>query len=364
MEFLTPPRPGNERLIERIRERIREAGRITFAEFMEAALYDPDGGYYTSGREIIGTGGDYLTSPAMHPAFGAMIARWLDARRREMGEPDPFDIVEMGAGKGLLCAAILAHASEYLPDLYASARYRIIEQTDLRRTADPRLQGLGIEDQISYAESLDSLPDDSVRGCFISNELVDAFPVHLVRVVDGELREIHVTWRDGGFVEVVGEPSTPEIHAYFDRLGISLPDGYTTEVNLRAFDWMRQVGRKLRSGFVLTIDYGYTAQEYYSPERSRGTLLCYYRHTYCEDPYIRVGEQDITAHVDFTSLIESGREVGLAPVEFTTQREFLIAQGVQSWVAEHTRAPRERRVIASLLDPEGMGGFRVLIQRR
>ena len=351
---LGAPDPGNPNLIARIRSRIREKGRITFAEFMSMVLYDPDHGYYTSEREIIGTSGDFLTSPAMHPAFGAMVARWLAARWHEMGSPDPFCVVEMGAGKGLLAAGILAYMRESIPDIYTALRYLIIEK-GRKWTADERLSAVA-EDKIEVFDSLAHIDADSIVGCFISNELIDAFPVHQVTVEGGRLRELYVTAEDGKFVEETGDPSTPEIPAYFERLCIVLPDGYRTEVNLRAPDWMREVGSKLHGGYVLTIDYGYTAEEYYSPKRRRGTLLCYYRHTYSEDPYVRVGLQDITAHVDFTSLINAGREAGLEPVKLTTQREFLLEQGIQERF--------KGRAVMSLLDPQGMGGFKVLVQRR
>ena len=346
--------PGDEALLARIRDRIREKGRITFAEFMETALYDPDHGYYTSGREPVGTRGDYLTGPEMHPAFGAMIARWVAGRWREMGSPSPFDVVEIGAGTGLLHAAIAAYLEKFEPELQRTLHYRAVEIRGVRSQSG--------ESAIEVLESLAHIPDGSITGCIVSNELVDAFPVHVVVVEGRDLREIYVAWDGERFVEVTGEPSTPQIPSYFDRLGIVLPEGYRTEVNLEALGWIRQVAAKLSRGYVLTIDYGYTADEYYSPERRRGTLLCYYRHTSSEDPYVRVGQQDITAHVDFTSLMEAGRKAGLEVVQFTTQRDFLLAQGIREWLERAN--PRERRAILSLIDPRGMGGFKQLVQKK
>jgi SAM-dependent MidA family methyltransferase len=345
---------GDEILIEKIRERIRAKGRITFAEFMETALYDPERGYYTSGRTTVGTTGDFLTSPSMHPAFGGTIAAWIRSRWTAMNSPESFDVIELGAGKGCLCASILSRIRDEMPDLYSSLKYRIVESSEFCPDFDLP------EDKVCTVESLEEIPDSSVTGCFISNELIDAFPVHLVTTENESLREIYVVCRGEEFAEEADEPSTPEIQRYFDRLGISLPNGYRTEVNLQALDWMRCVSRKLREGFVLTVDYGYLADAYYDPKRRRGTLLCYYRHSCSEDFYHRIGRQDITAHVEWSSLIGAGAEVGLKIADLTTQGEFLTAFGIRSLL----RSPSDRRIAQVLLDPAGMGGFGVLIQER
>lgn len=348
------PDPGNPLLIDKIRGKIQAEGKITFSEFMEMALYDPEFGYYTSGRETVGTSGDFLTSPSMHPLFGAAIARWLCARWKDLGSPEGFEVVEMGAGKGFLCASVLSHISEKMGDFYKALNYRIVEASTFR----PAFEGL--EKEVNVAGSLEEIPDNSVNGCFISNELVDAFPVHLVTIEDGQLREIYVSVEDDRFVEVVGEPSTPEIVEYFRHADVVLPEGYRTEVNLKALQWMGRVARKLREGFVLTIDYGYTSEAYYSPERARGTLLCYYRHSCFEDPYMRVGRQDITAHAEWSGLIDAGKNAGLEMEAFTSQREFLIGLGIESLV----ESPGSRRAAMALLDKHGMGGFHVLVQKK
>jgi SAM-dependent MidA family methyltransferase len=342
MEINLPPDPGNDDLIAKIRQRIRMDGRITFAAFMEMALYDPEYGYYTCGRETVGTSGDFLTSPMMHHSFGQTIARWLEFAWRELGTPGNFDIVEMGAGKGLLRTVILDYLAENASDVRNAARYRIIEKS---RSEPPA--------------SLSAIPDASITGCLFSNELVDALPVHLVTVEGGRLQEIFVSARGDRFIEEIDEPSTPDIPEYFDRLEIKLPEEYRTEVNLNALGWMNEVGSKLARGFVITIDYGYTADQYYSPDRRRGTLLCYYRHTWSEDPYARIGRQDITAHVDFTSLMHAGAASGLVATELTTQRDFLIQNGIREQIA----GSDGRRAIMALIDPRGMGGFRVLVQQ-
>ncbi|HEY3298713.1 MAG TPA: SAM-dependent methyltransferase, partial [Armatimonadota bacterium] len=241
MTFANTTEPGNEQLIERIRKRIQSAGHITFAEFMEAALYDPDYGYYTTGRETVGVGGDFVTSPIMHPAFGMTIAHWLESQWQEMGSPKTFDVVEMGAGKGVLSAVILHYFSERNPELLKAVRYRIVEK---RSQAE-------ISPQVEILDDPANIQDASINGCVFSNELIDAFPVHLVTVEGGRLREIFVSEKDGRFIEIAGEPSTPKIRRYFERLGIvELPEEYRTEVNLKALEWIKQMSLKLVKGSI------------------------------------------------------------------------------------------------------------------
>ncbi|MHB1457393.1 MAG: class I SAM-dependent methyltransferase [Armatimonadota bacterium] len=358
-----PENAGVPELITRITDRIVQEGPITFAEYMSMALYDPDYGYYTSGRKTVGTYGDFITSASLGPAFGAMIAEWIAGRYAEMGCPHGFEVVEIGAGKGVLCASIMVHLRDSHAALYDSITYRIIETLILRDALAPFGQPLTEEfpGKILMSDSLDDIEDGSITGCFISNELPDAFPVHLVSTVDGALHEIYITLDGDEFVEVAGELSSPTIADYFRDLGINLPDGYRTEVNLEAVEWIRKTAGKMKEGFILTIDYGYTAEEYYSLERRTGTLVCYNRHTYNEDPYARIGLQDITAHVDFTSLVCAGASAGLTATAFTSQREFLVSQGIHA----HLRAkPAQRRVAQALVEPDGLGGFKVLILRK
>jgi len=211
-----------------------------------------------------------------------------------------------------------------------------------------------------------------IQGCFLSNELVDAFPVHRVVLDRGSLKEIYVTQQNGQFEEQWGEPSDPRIHDYIRSMQVSLEEGQKAEVNLRALEWMEKVGRCLKKGFVLTIDYGYLAKELYAPHRREGTLLCYYQHRISEDPYERIGEQDITSHVNFTSLIQKGEEVGLQFTGFVPQYQFLIGLGIleemESLAGELSEMEglRLRLSLKHLIEPEtGMGEvFKVLIQHK
>ena len=329
---------GHPELLREIQREIGEArdGRIPFARFMELALYHERYGYYTGpesdrgGR--IGKQGDYFTSVSVGPLFGKLLAKQFVKFREELGNPPEFEVVEFGGHRGQLRADVLAAA----PDL----RYRIIE------TGDPR--------------------PDSIVGCVFSNEFLDALPVHLVQVKNGVWQEIYVS---AGFQEVLGPLSTPRLADYLRDLPVKHMEGYRTEVNLRALDWLADVARRLKRGWIVTIDYGYERHEYLAPHHRDGTLLCYHHHTKSANPYANIGEQDITGHVEFTSLIELGKKLGLEPVTFTDQAHYLLQIG-ESEIAEIVgrtagQPSKERAVIHQLIHPELMGrAFRVLVQRK
>lgn len=204
-----------------------------------------------------------------------------------------------------------------------------------------------------------------MTGVLLSNELVDAFPVHRVRMHQGRLEELYVGLSQDRFRETTGPPSTPALSDYFSRLGIALPEGYLTEVNLAAMDWMREVARTLARGYVITIDYGHAAHDLYGQDRRQGTLLGYYRQMIAENPLVRVGEQDLTSHVDFTTLAQVGHEAGLEVAGFTNQMSFLISLGVESFLESLEPGSPEFQAVVHLLRPEGMGRtFKILIQQK
>ncbi|HLA19647.1 MAG TPA: SAM-dependent methyltransferase, partial [Dehalococcoidia bacterium] len=296
----------NAALKEAIVARIRAQGALTFRDFMDAALYHSQHGYYRSRREKMGREGDYLTSPEVSPIFGVLLGRQLREMWQAMGEPRHFDVVEAGAGTGRLCRDILRWAHSHAPGFRGALAYTIVEVSDA--LAERQRETLA-EEGCDVRWSAD-LPD-AVEGCLLSNELLDSFPVHRVSVREGALMEVFVGWDGARFVEELRPPSTPELESYFHRLGLLPGEGCLAEVNLAAPEWMRRAGRALRSGFLLTLDYGYEAHELYAPWRRDGTILCFYRHNAAGDPYARLGRQDITSHVDFTSLRQAGEESGL-----------------------------------------------------
>ncbi len=343
-----------------IHDRVRAAGALTFAEYMDLALYHPQFGYYTAGKPKVGWAGDFFTSPHLTALFGACIARQLAQMWEKLARPHPFRVVEQGAGQGLLAAQVQTFAREHAPALAEALAYQAVDVGQ---------------------------PPVGAPHVLLSNELIDAFPVHLVETRGGRLYEIFVVERDGRLAEQPDEPSSEEVARYLDRFKVpwrGFGDGWRAEVNLRALEWMRGVAARLApGGFVLTIDYGDLARKLYTRQRRRGTLLCYFHHMTNEEPLARPGRQDMTAHVNFSALIEEGRRVGLRRSRFTTQREFLLGWGISEDVealrrsqfdaaetARHTdqgqaallRLVSLRNAVSALLDPGGLGGFRVLIQ--
>ncbi|HIK14202.1 MAG TPA: class I SAM-dependent methyltransferase [Leptolyngbyaceae cyanobacterium M33_DOE_097] len=358
--------------------------RITFADFMEVALYHPKLGYYFTKAKTIGRAGDFLTAPHLAADFGEMIATQFAQMWEILGQPKPFTIIEMGAGQGLLASQILNFLHTHHTDLWDCLEYKIVERSETliavqQETLQPLIERGG---SIQWCD-VRSLAPDSITGCFFSNELVDAFSVHRVRVTNQELQEVYVTaappnGEPVSFEELVDELSTPALKDYFSLIGLDLcssayPEGYTTEVNLAALDWMQQVARCLHQGFVLTIDYGYPADRYYIPSRTEGTLQCYYQHQFHSNPYIYIGEQDITAHVDFTALQTQGEQYGLQVLGLVPQALFLMSLGLGDRITalgqsesrdrqEIQSLLRRREALHSLVNPMGMGNFLVLLQ--
>ncbi len=359
----------NAALVELLRRRIDAEGAITFHDFMETALYHPQLGYYAA-RQPIGREGDYLTSPEVHPIFGALVAKQLRQCWELMGESNTFDIVEQGAGTGALAHDILRWTHKRAPAFAGAIRYRIVEiSPSLRKRQEETLAASADGQQrIEWAEEL----PEEIDGCLLSNELIDSFPVHRIVHQDRQLMEVYVSYRDGRFEQLSGLASTERIAEYFADLGLWPGEGCVAEVNLHALDWMEQGAKALRRGFVLTFDYGYPADELYAPWRRDGTLLCFYRHNPSDDPYARIGKQDITAHVDFTSLMRTGEANGLELAGFTTQSRFLanlgIGAGVDTIAKETPEALEEyyarRRAVQELIDPAGLGRIRVLAERK
>ncbi len=377
---------SNPALVTAIRQQIQHhpQRRISFAEYMNAALYYPAEGYYSRGAKL-GAMGDFVTSSHLSSDFGEVLAEQFVQIWEILGSPPEFDLVEMGAGQGILAVDILRFIKRNYPNFFQAITYTIIETSAALRQQQQQIQGVKIR-WLTW----DELPNESLYGCCFSNELVDAFPVHRLQWRQGHWQECYVTWREqngnegngeeiGGFKEELGPLSTPELAAYFEQVGVAdhdWPEGYTTEVNLAALSWLETLTRKLKRGYVITIDYGYEAHRYYHPRRSRGTLQCYRHHRYHDDPYCFVGEQDITAHVDFTALQRQGDRCGLDHEGFTPQALFLMALGLGDRLAalgrgsqpasgaDILRVMQRREVLHDLLDPQGLGGFGVLVQSK
>jgi SAM-dependent MidA family methyltransferase len=346
-------------LSEIIIQRIKNEGPIPFRDFMEMALYYPQLGYYTSAKDKIGKQGDYYTSCTLSPVYGALIARQLEEMWVLSGS-GAFTIVEYGAGTGALCKAILDSLKSKTA-FYEQLKYCIIEKSQAMR----ELEQTQFPEKVSWHNSIETIPN--LHGCVLSNELVDNFAVHRV-VMQDELMEVFVDYKNE-FIDVL-KPASQELKAYLDELNVTLAKGFRTEINLEATAWMKEIAASLKKGYVITIDYGFPSHELYEDYRKRGTLLCYHKHRVNEQPYNFIGQQDITAHVNFSALCLWGHKHGLDFCGYTNQAKFLQSLGFNNYL-EQTAQPgqdcvnfkREFFLTNTLLRDMG-NAFKVLIQQK
>ncbi|PYU99073.1 MAG: SAM-dependent methyltransferase [Acidobacteria bacterium] len=358
---------------------LRRSGPMIFARYMTLCLYHPEHGYYMQGRERTGVGGDYFTSADLHPIFARLIARQAAEMWEILGKPARFTWVEMGAGRGWFARDFLAWVAAARPDFMAALDYLAVEpgprQRDrlLERLAGEAVATVDDGQRVSKVRVLGGLEElEPVTGCFFSNELVDAFPVSVVTRSGGRLKEIYVTAEGERLRERHGPISDSRVAAAVARYANQLEEGQRAEVSLEAVQWIRAVAERLARGFVVTIDYGDLAERLYTVDRSRGTLMAYREHKASENFFDAPGEQDLTAHVNFSALIDAGRDAGLDCAGLTTQERFLMALGEPTEFADlydegQTEAERlqARLKLKRLLDPGSMGNiFKVLVQHK
>jgi SAM-dependent MidA family methyltransferase len=349
-------------------ERIQKHGPITFADYMEACLYDPQHGYYANNDQQPRR--DYFTSVDVSPVFGRLVARQFAEMWMQLGRPAPFMLLEAGGGDGTLAKQVLDFVAEACPEFYSAIRYLAIERSDARRRAQSEILGEHIAS--GKCASGAEMPEQIGCGCIFSNELLDAMPVHRVVQAQDEMREIYVTADEDGFRETLGAPSSGGIGEFFAEQGISLRDGQQAEAGLVGCDWIESAGRRLQRGFVVTIDYGREGRELYDERHMRGTVLAYDRHRATEGFYRAPGEQDLTAHVNFTALELWGGRGGLTRTGVATQTNFLLALSRASNFADIEIAGasekdkvRAHLLFKTLIYPEGMGEtFQVLVQQK
>ncbi len=316
------------KLEKKIIDKIKKQGPLTFENFMEMALYEPGLGYYATNKLEIGKAGDFYTSQHVHSIFGSMLGRQIKGMWEIMGKPSNFLIIEPGAGVGYTCKDIMDYLNK--EGLLGSFTYVIIEKNSFFQEKQKNLLENYL-DNVTWSDSLAEL--DKMKGCIFSNELLDSFPVHLIQM-DDELKEIHVTADNNNLHELRGHPHNSALADYVKEFSLELPEGYRTEINLRIKDWLVTIQHILSEGFILTIDYGYPSHEYYSPERNRGTLLCYHKHETTENPYMNVGEQDMTAHINFSSVKKWGEELGFDTLGFCNQGTYLVSLGIDEMIQE------------------------------
>lgn len=346
---------------------IDKKGKITFAEFMRMVLYHPKYGYYNSDTERIGRFGDYYTSPTVHSMFGELIAKQLEEMWRLMGE-EVFTVVEMGANKGWLCHDILRWVKKEYPGFYHKLSYIIIEVNPYAKERQRLLlDSLGpIGEKVSwhlYTE--DGFSFDRIQGCFLSNEFVDALPVHRIKIKNQIPHELYVGYNGSSFCEIEDMISTQALEKYLEINHIELKEGRVYEINLEVMEWLKRVSEWLQKGFVLTIDYGDTIDGLQQGNDTGGMLRCFYKHTVNRDYYERLGEQDMTTHVDFTNLMNAGELAGLKVTGLTKQSYYLIALGILKRLNMASNDMNTILKVKNLFHPEAMGEvFKVLIQHK
>jgi SAM-dependent MidA family methyltransferase len=360
------PPPSDPELLARIRAEIAARGPMTFARFMELALYDPDAGYYRRATPGPGREGDYITAPEMHPLFGATLARVVAEVWRAANSPDRFAIVEYGAGSGALAVSLLAALADEEEALARAAVYIPIELNE-HRLAEVRARLASAD----LAAALGSQPPPS-SGIAIANEYLDALPVHVVEQHQGRLVEIHVgVSSERELIEGRGDLSSPALAARLSTEGIDLADGQRAEICLGLTGWADDVACRLEQGVVLAIDYGAEATELYGPTRPAGTLLAYAGHRAHANPFVSIGRQDLTAHVDMTAVAAALATAGWRVLGGTSQAVFLVGSGMEEVLVRlRARAPdieshlALRSATGRLLDPRATGAFRVLAAAR
>jgi SAM-dependent MidA family methyltransferase len=361
-------------LAERLRRKIRSEGPVTFREWMRAALYDERGGYYRRrGAVRWGRGGDYRTAPERSALFAATFARHFSKLHEELGRPRPFHILESGGGAGRFAHGVLATLGRDAPHVFDSLVYVFDEAgADSRERAAALLSPFAERVEFRRASEIMRPLDAAVA---FSNELLDAFPVHRVTARGGGLRESYVGLSEegGDFVFVEGEPSTPRLAEHFRRLGVTLAEGQSAEVNLDAGEWLRRAAEIVGRGFVVTVDYGDEAAGLYDARRRRdGTLRAFRRHELVEDVLRDPGEQDLTTTVNWTQTVADGEAAGLRTVSLERLDAFLLRAGLlEQLELEGARASGEAELAALRLDaremilPGGMASsFQVLVQRK
>jgi SAM-dependent MidA family methyltransferase len=351
-----------------VRDRIRTAGgMIPFAAYMEVCLYEPTLGYYHRDETKLGKEGDFYTSAHIGSVMGQCIAVQLHKVAGQMSlTSDPVKIVEWGGGDGRLAEAVLTELRQSFPQTYervswigaeSSPYHRRLQRTRLEKGHSQRIQG------IVHPE--DGMLEEALRDhcCLVfANELLDAFAVHRLRYQDGAWKELYVGWDEAAdrCKELTGPLSAPELNAFLTTRIRKPREGQTLEVGAEALAWIRKLGRGLRNGFAMLIDYGDTTQELTGPHRMNGTLLAYRNHAASDNVYAAPGRQDLTAHVNFEWCMEAARESGFSEVRLTTQKQFLIEQGVLERLRQHngldpfSEEARSNRAIRQLLLSDGM----------
>jgi len=353
-------------LRERIEHEIRQHGPIPFSRYMELCLYESELGYYARSKEQFGKAGDFYTSSDVHAVFGRLMARQFEEMWRVLGSAERIEIVELGPGRGLFARDVLDWSQQKFPDFFRALHYTVVETSAaLRKKLETTLSDyIAAGKAVVVANLANYVPAEN--AIVFANEFFDVLPVEVLNN-HGAMR---VGWEAGRFVESFVSASAVEME-YLDRYSIHPEEGERVEAGLEAQRWMQTIARSVPRRFVVIVDYGYRREELLAG-RHRGTVMCYRQHSASDNPYEAPGEQDITAHVNFTALRAAGEQAGLECLGLVTQAQFLMGIGEETQFSdafEDTRLPQERAKRAlqlkHLATPAGMGEtFQVLVMSR
>jgi len=354
----------SHKLLQLIQQEIlQQKGVISFARFMELALYAPGLGYYSAGAQKFGAAGDFVTAPEISPLFAHCLARQC---QQVLAELNGGDILEFGAGSGALAIEILLELERLhcLP-----AHYFILEvSADLQQRQRQNLQQR-IPHLFERVSWLATLPAKPLQGVILANEVIDAMPVHRFILENNAIKELGVAWENEQLIVRKIAPLNPALSSAVLQLQKEVLDkvtNYSSEINLLLPGWLQSMSEKLQRGLILLIDYGFSRNEFYHPDRNQGTLMCHYRHYAHSDPFWLPGLQDITAHVDFTAAAEAGHAAGLTVSGYATQAAFLLSCGLltlEASLVQHNLVEQLRlsQQIQKLTAPHEMGElFKVL----
>jgi SAM-dependent MidA family methyltransferase len=357
-------------LNRRLRERILREGPISFHDWMQAALYDPVDGYYCRpDQKRQGRAGDYRTAPETSPMFAATFARYFANLYRELGSPAFWTILEAGAGSGDFAGGVLRELREKYPEVFVTTSYVIDEiGSGSRIRAAETLSEFG--DRVIF-QPLINMQEPAAAGIVFSNELIDAFPVHRVVMSHGELRELCVGWHNERFIWVEGEVDE-RVARYGAQIGLNLSEDQIAEINLEAEGFVSRAAALIKSGFVITVDYGRERTELLNaPHLHQGSLRAFSRHQLVDDCLARPGEQDLTTTIDWTQIRDAGERFDLKPVRHERLDTFLLNEGLLDELERATSdlsdsdALRLRIGARELILPNGMAAsFQVLIQQK
>ncbi len=342
---------------EKILTKLRTDNSIPFPDYLDLVLYDPTSGYYARSDSQVGRTGDFYTSVSVGPLFGRLLARRFLKWWEENGQPARWRILEIGAHDGKLAADILTTLRELSPTAWQSLEYAIPEPLPrLREAQKARIDDLAAK--LLIRPSITEISSESLPGIAFGNEILDALPFHLVKMIDGNWQELHVRSEKNNELCFVPQPVLPDsdLSEKLRALGNGFPENYTTEIRTAFLPFLNAVSSCLTDGMLLFIDYGFAAPEYYDTQRVTGTLRTFSKHTAGENPLERPGEIDITAHVDFTDLTRAASANGYIPIEFSTQSSYLTHLAKPLILSGGLSDPKSISQFQSLTHPAHLGG--------